>query len=162
MASLANSDDEENLALALRLSRLSSDDFDLQIAQLPGGSASANNTSRPRTPTNDEADDLALALRILQLPSDDFDAQIARLHHMGSASTSEEAHSPIPPNQSDKDDVGLALILSQLPADIVEQVRGLNQRREFRTAIDDGLASLLTPISLVQVRMTPPLCLANH
>jgi hypothetical protein len=152
MASLANSDDEEHLALALRLSQLSSDDFDSQIAPLPHeGSALASYTSPPRTPTNNEEDDLALALRLSQLPPDE---QVAPLHHTGSTSASEEAHSPILPNESDEDDVELALILSQLPTDVFdEQVRGLNQRRESRAA---------TPISPVQVRTTPSLCLGDH
>jgi hypothetical protein len=164
MASLANSDDEENFSLALRLSQLSSDDLDPQTAQLPPeGLASANRTSRPRTPTNGEKDDLALALRLSRLSSDDFDEQLARLHHTGSASANEEAHSPIPPNESDKDDVELTLILSQPPADIFdEQVRGPNQRRESRTAIENSLASLPVATSLVQVRTIPSLCLGNH
>jgi hypothetical protein len=97
MASGANSDDEE-LALALRLSQLSSDDFD---EQLPTERlASANHTSCPCTPTSDEKDDLALALRLSRLSSNDFDEQVARLHRTGSASTSKEA-----PNESDEDDL---------------------------------------------------------
>jgi hypothetical protein len=60
MASLANLDDEEILALALGSLHLSSDDSDEQIAQLPPeGSASANHISRPRTPTSNGKDDLA-------------------------------------------------------------------------------------------------------
>jgi hypothetical protein len=158
MAGLADSDDEETLALALRLSQLSSlssDDSDEQIPRNPPeGSASANQ-SRPRTPTSDEKDDLALALRLSLAPYDDFDEQLARFHRTGFASTSKEACPSTPPNESEEDDVGRALILSQLPADIFdEQVRGLNQRREARTAIEGSLASLPIAISLAQVRAT--------
>jgi hypothetical protein len=165
MASLAKLDDEEILALTLGSPQLSSDDyFDEQIAQLPPeGSASANYISRPHTPTSDENDDLALVLRLSLLPSEDFDEQVARLHRTGSASASEEARSSTPPNESDEGNVDLALILSQPPAEIFdEQARGLNQRRESRTAIEDSLASLRTAMSLVQVRTTPSLCPGNH
>ena len=63
MPSLTNSDNEEDAALALGLSRLSPDE---QLAQFrPEGSMPG---SYPYTPTNDEKDGLALALRLSQLP----------------------------------------------------------------------------------------------
>jgi hypothetical protein len=102
MASLANWEDDENLALVLGLSQPSF--VDEQIAQLPpGGSASANNVSRPNTPTSDEKDDLALALRLSQLTSDDFDEQVSQLHRVTSAPASEEALSFTPPNESENE-----------------------------------------------------------
>jgi hypothetical protein len=163
MASRANSDDED-LALALRLSQLSSKDFDEQIARrLPEGSASANYISRSYTPTREEKDVLALASRLSLLPSDDVDEQAARLHCTGSASASEETHSSTPPNDSDENDLELALSLSQLPADIFdEQVSRLNRTKEPYTAVEDSLASLLAAMSFAQVRTTPLSYLDNY
>jgi hypothetical protein len=159
MASPANSDDEEDLALALRLSQLSSDDFDEQIAQLPPeGSASANHTSRSRTPTGDgdDKDDLALLLRLSQLSSDDFDEQVPRLYRLESAPVIEKARLSTSRNQRDEDDLELALNLHQLPADVYdEQVNKLSGRGESRTAVEDRLASLLMAMSLVEVWTTP-------
>jgi hypothetical protein len=158
MASPANSDDEESLALALSLSQLSHD-FDEQIAQLPSeASASTNHISRPRTPASDEKDDLALALRLSLLHSNDLVEQLTQLHHTGSASASEEARSSTPPNDSDENDLEIALNLSQLPADIFdEQVSELDRPKELHTAIEDSLASWLAAMSFAQVRMTPSL-----
>ena len=155
MASPANSDDED-LALALRLSQLPSNDFDEQIAQLPPeGSASVEHMSRWHTPTSDAKDDLALALRLSLLSSDEFDEHVAQLHHMGSASASasEDTHPLIPPSERDEDDLELAPNLSELPAD--EQARELPQPRQSPMAIGDDLAALLTAMSLVQVRAAP-------
>jgi hypothetical protein len=153
MASLADSNDEESLALALRLSQLSSDE---QIAQSPhGGSVSPNHISRPRTPISDK-NDLALALGLSLLPSDEFNDQVARLRRTRSAPTSVKARSPTPPKESDENTLELALNLSQLPADIFdEQVSELNRPRESPTAVEDSLGSLLTAMSVVEVRMTP-------
>jgi hypothetical protein len=169
MASPTNSDDDERLALAFalafRLLQLSSDDFEERIAQLPPeGSAPGNHISHPHTPTTNVTEDLALASRLSLLPSsDDSNEQVARLHRMGPASASEEAQPPTPPHESDEDDVEPVQVLAQLPADVFgAQVRGLNQRRVSRTAIEDGLASLLEAMSLVQVRMTPSLYLGNR
>jgi hypothetical protein len=151
MASPANSDDEEGLALALSLSKLPHD-FDEQIAQLPSeGSASTNHTSGPGTPASDEKDYLALALILSLLPSNDFDEQLTQLHHTGSASAGEEARSSTRPNHSDENDLEIALNLSQ------QQVSKLNRPKELHTAIEDSLASLLAAMSFAQVRMTPSL-----
>jgi hypothetical protein len=149
MTSLADSNDEESLALALTLSQLSSDDIDEQIAQfLSEGSVSANYISRPRAPTSDMEDDLALALRSSLLPSDDFNDQVALLHCTGSTPTT-------PRYESEENDIELALNLSQLPADIFdEQVSEPNRPKEPRTAVEDSLASLLTAMSPVEVRTT--------
>lgn len=151
MTSLADSN-EENLTLALRLSRLSSDAIDEQISQfLPEGSVSTNHISRLRTPTGDMAtsdmeDDLALALRLSLLPSDDLNDQVTRLHRTGSAPTT-------PHNESKEDDLDLALDLSQLPADVFDdQVSEFNRPKESRTAVEDSLALLLTTMSVVEVR----------
>ena len=147
MASLANSDDED-LALVLRLSQLSSNDFDEQIAQLPPeGSASVEHISRWHAPTSDEKDDLALALRLSLLSSDEFDENVARLHPMGPASLTKDVRPLIPPSERDEDDLELAPSSSELPA-----VRELPQQRQSPMAIGGSVASLLTAISLVQVR----------
>jgi hypothetical protein len=160
MASLANADDKEELALALRLSQLSSDDFDEQIAQHPSeGSASANQPSCPNTPTSDEKGELAMALRLSELSSDDFDTQVARLHHIESAPANEEPRSCTPRDESEEVDLELALDLSQLLADIFdERASGHNRTGESRAAVDD-LASLLTTLSLLEVRTTTSLYL---
>jgi hypothetical protein len=164
MASLVDSDDEEVFALASRLSRLSSDGFDEQIAQLPPkGSASADYTSHLHTPNSDEKDDLALTLRTPQLLSDDSDEQVTRPYRTGSSPTSEQARSSTPPNESDGDDLDLALNLSQLPVDTFDEQRSeLNRRRESRTAIGDILTSLLMAMSPVEVRTTSSLSLGDH
>jgi hypothetical protein len=158
MASLEKSDDEENLALALRLSQLSSDDFvDEQFAHpRPEGSASANHIFRPRTPTND---DLAPVLRLSLLPSDEFDEQVARLHRTGSAFANEEVRSSTPPEESGEDNHKLALFLSYI---FDEVVTGLNQRRESRIAIEGGLASLPVTMPPTEVRMTHSRYLSNY
>ena len=114
MTSLTNSDGEEDIPLAWRLSKLSPDEFGEQLAQLrPEGSM-----SHPCIPTSDEKDGLASALRLSELSSDDLDEQVTRLHCMESAPASEKTRSSAPPNESDEDDLELALNLSQLPADI--------------------------------------------
>lgn len=149
MASLANSDDEENLALALSLSQLSSDDLNEQIARpSPEGLAPAN---RMRTPISDEKDDLALALRLSLLSPVDYEEQIAQLHHTGSASAGEGARSSTPSNESDEDDFELALNMSQ-PADIFDE-----QSSEFNRQREPHLASLPMTMPLEDVRMPPPL-----
>jgi hypothetical protein len=153
MTSLTNSNDKENLALALRVSQLSSDEFDEQIAQLPPeGSASASQIYRLRTTASDENGDLAPALGLPLLPSPLLgrDEQVARLHRAGSASASENARSTTPPNESDGDDPKLALILPQPPANIVND-QGPNQPRESRTTIEGRPASLPAAMSLVKV-----------
>ena len=147
MPSLTNSDGEEDVALALRLSELSADEFDEQVAQFrPEGSIPG---SHGCTPTKD---DVALALRLSQLSSDGSDEQVTQLHSMESASASEKASSFAPPNESDEDDLEVALNLSQLPADIFdEQVNELSRRGGLSAALEGALASLFTTMSLVRV-----------
>jgi hypothetical protein len=142
MASLADSDD---------------DAFDKQTAPFPPErSAPAYHASRPRTLTSDKDNELALALRLSLLLSDDFGEQVARLHGTESASASEGARSSTSPDECDEDDLEPAPTSSQLPADIFdEQVRGFNQQRASRTAIEDGLAPLPTAMSFAEVWATP-------
>jgi hypothetical protein len=162
MANRMDSGDEDPI-LPLRLSRLPHGNPDEHTTELfRERSAPANHTSHPTTPRTDEKDDLELALRLSLLPSDDFDEQIARLQHTESALTSEKARSPTPPNESEENDLELALNLSQLPADIFdEQVRGLNERRESRSATEGSPAPLSTAMSLVEVRTTHSLYLTK-
>lgn len=160
MTTLAGSDEEENLTLALNLSE-PSDDFDQQMAQLSlEGSAPAYHTPHPRTSTSDVDDGLALALRLSLASSDDFDEQVTQLHRTRSAPASEQSRSPTPPNESGEDDI-LALISSHPPADTFQQVRSFNQR-ESCMPTEYNLASSFTARSLLQVRTTPLLYLCNH
>jgi len=142
-----NSDDEEKLALALRLSQLSSDDFD---GQTPEESALANHMPRPHTLASDGKDDLPLALRLSQSSFDNFDERVAPLHPTGHTSASEAS---TPPNESEEDDLELALTSPQSSTDIFdEQVRELNRRRQTQTTVEGGLE-----IPLGEVRTSPPL-----
>jgi len=72
------SDEQDDLALALRLSQLSSDDFDKEVSHLqypPTGEA------HPTTPPiEDNEYDLELALTLSQLPADLFDEQAMELN----------------------------------------------------------------------------------
>ena len=149
MPSLANSDGEVDGTLAVRLSKLSPDEFNKQLAQFrPEGSMSE---SHPCTPTGDDKDDLALALRLSQLSSDDFDEQVTRLHCMESALATEKARSSAPPNESDEGDRELALEVPQRPADIFDnQVNELRRRTGPHAALEGSLASLPTSTSLVR------------
>lgn len=144
MANLAypGDDQDQDLALALRLSQLPFDDSDEQIAQLPPESyASANHGSHSNAPISEE-DDLAAALSLSLISSDDLDKQVAPPHSTGSAPAGEEIPLSITPNESDTDSLDLALILSQLPADVFdEQVSGLNGRAESRMVADGSPAS---------------------
>ena len=150
MPSLTHSDGEEDIALALRLSELSHDEFDEQSAQFRPERSTPG--SHPCTPTNDEKDDLVLALRLSQLSSNDFDEQATRLHCMESGLASEEARSSTPPNESDESDLEPALNLSQLLADIFdEHVNELSRQKGPRAALEGALASLYTATSIVRV-----------
>ena len=147
MPSLTNSDSEEDVALALKLSKLSPEEFDEQLAQfhLEGSMPGSHPCAR-----TSEKDGLASALRLSQLSSDE---QVTRLHCMESASAGEKASSSAPPNEGDEDDLELALNLSQLPADLFdEQVNELSRRVGPHAALEGALASLLTAMSLVRVR----------
>ena len=125
MPSLANSDGEVDGTLALRLSKLSPDEFDEQLAQFrPEGS---------------------------QLSSDDVDEQVTQLHCMESALATEKARSSAPPNESDEGDLELALEVPQRPADIFDnQVNELGRRTGPHAALEGSLASLPTATSLVR------------
>jgi hypothetical protein len=82
MASFTNSDDDEDPALALRLSQMSVHAFDEQVAQLQSQEAAPVDAS-PRQPTplgqNDE-DDLGLALNLSHFPAEIVDEQVGDLH----------------------------------------------------------------------------------
>lgn len=137
---MANLAKEYNLALALQPSN--------NLAWLPPEeSASASHISRPRTPTTDGGGELALASGLPRLPPDEH---AARLHRTGSSPTT-------PTNESDEDHIVQALNMSKLPAE--NQVGELCRQRKSRT---DGLASLLTKMSLVEVCIMSFLYLVDH
>ena len=151
MASVTNSD-AEDVALALRLSKLSPDEFHEKIPpHRPEGSMSG---SHPCTPTTDDKDGLALASRLSQLSSDDIDEQVAQLNPMESTPAGEKARSSAPPNEGDEDYLERDRNLSQLPASIFDgQANEHSRQRESRMTIEG--ASLFTAMSLVEVRTTP-------
>lgn len=139
MTSLANPDDEQSVALALRLSQLSYDDS----APPPSEElASANHTPRPCTPTNDEKDDLALAPSPSLPPPDDLNGQAPILYRTRSVPTSENISSSTTLSESGENALEIA---PNSP-----QIRELNRLGESRAAIEDGPAPPSVP--LVEVR----------
>jgi hypothetical protein len=153
MVSFAGSNEEEDdLALALRLSQLSSDAFDKKVVQLHReGLASAERTSRPAT---DREGDLTLDLDAPRQYHGTAEEQRTPLHSIRSAGG--EASQITPGN----DDLELALRLSQLPVDLFdEQVEVLNQQTQSQTVDQDSLPSLLTEMSLSEVQVSLSLCL---
>lgn len=150
MATSTDSGNEENPTPTSRLSQLSFDGSEEQVAQLlPPGTASVDCASRPDKPNDDENEDLALALILSQLSSEDFDERVAQLDQ-ASAPSDEKVHPITPPNENDDDELELALTLSQLPADIFDQQIGeLNRKGEPREAAP---ASSPSAISLSEVR----------
>ena len=158
MASHTDSDAED---LVLRLSQLSRDDFDEQIAQLPQGSASANHVARPTTPASDEEDGLAQALKLSQLSPDEVDEPIAQLHTKGTDAAINKSRSSTPPDNSDEDYFELALDLSQLPAEIFdEQIGDIKRLNEARRL--ESLFSHRRAMSAVEVRPHHPDTLFSH
>lgn len=156
MVSFAGSNEEEDdLALALRLSQLSSDAFDKKVVQLHReGLASAERTSRPATPRRDREGDLTLDLDAPRQYHGTAEEQRTPLHSIRSAGG--EASQTTPGN----DDLELALRLSQLPVDLFdEQVEVLNQQTQSQTVDQDSLPSLLTEMSLSEVQVSLSLCL---
>lgn len=150
MVSHASSNiEEEDLALALRLSQLSLDTFDEQVTQL----RSASHLPCPTTPRGDGKDNLALASDMSQRSPNASEEQVTQPCPSGSAPTGNEASQTTPPIEYDEDNVELLLMLSQLPADIFDdRVGELNQRKESRAAVEDSLAPLLTAMSPVEYR----------
>jgi len=157
MASHTDSDIED---LVPRLSQLSRDDFDEQIAQLPQGSASANHVARPTTPTSDEEDSLAQALKLSQLLPDEFDEAIAQLPTKGTDAATNKSRSSTPPD-NDENYLEMALELSQLPAEIFDEQIGdierLNKARRL-----ESLFSHREAMSAVEVWPHHPDTLVSH
>ena len=155
MASDTNSNIDEDLALALRLSQLSSDAFDQCVSQLrPEQSASAGSTPCPPTPRSDREHDMAMVSDISQRSLHDSEEQFSRLHSSESAPA---AYQTGPPDEYDEDDLELVLRLSELLADIFdEQVGELNGQRESRGTDDNNVASLLAAMSFLEVWMALP------
>jgi hypothetical protein len=122
--------EKEDLALALRLSQLSSDALEERCAQFhPEGSASSKDAPHPTTPCSYEKDNLALAPNVSPRSGDACEEQIIESHPSKYVPASNEAHHTTP---SSEDDPELVHVLSQLPADSFddEQVGQFNQPRE--------------------------------
>jgi len=109
MASHTSSNtDEEDLALALRLSQLSSDAFDEHISRLyHTRSASASPVSLPSTPRSDEENNLAPASRISQRSPDAGEEQGQSVASNRSALSGGNTHHP----QHEFDDIHRAHIV---------------------------------------------------
>ena len=155
------SHDDEELAPALRLSQLSSEAFDEQTAQLhPGDSepAGADHTLGTATALHDDGkDDVAPAPDLpLQSPHE----QDTQPQSSESSPASDEGRQASSSNDDSEPDLEFLLTLSQLPADIFDQRVGeLDQRRETPTATEDGVASLHTAMSLLEVQTSLSLLL---
>jgi len=145
-----STDDEEELALALRSSQLSSDAFDEQAAQLHSGHsepAGADHTLGATALRDDGKDNEAPAP---DLPLRSPHGQDTQPQSSESTPASGEGHQTSSPNDDSEPDLEFLLTLSQLPADIFdEQVGELDRRRESRTTTEDRVASLLAEISLL-------------
>jgi len=146
---MANSEDKDP---ALDLGISFSNDSDREAAQLPlNSTASAIHASRQTTPPANVQDDLALALGSSQICDDDF----FELPSQESAPAGDEANLTTPPSGSNEDYIEPARSLSQSqpPADVFNgQAVVLNQRREGRTAIEEGVTSFSQATSISEVR----------
>lgn len=144
--------DQDDLTLALKLSLLSSDAFDEQVAQLnPGGPSSAKPAHPPAITCSNDVDKCAPASNLSQPPSDTPDVPEGQGIEPHFIPVDNQV---APVNEHSENDLDLALMLSQLPADIFdEQVGELNQPR---TAAEGDVASLRMAISVLEVRMLPP------
>jgi len=155
-----STDDDGELALALRLSQLSSDAFDEEAAQLHPGDfepAGADHTLGATTLRDDGKDDAFPAPNLpLQSPHErDTQPQSGE-----STPASDESHQATSSNHDSEPDLEFLLTLSQLPADIFdEQVGELDRRRESRTTTEDRVASLHTAMSLLEVQTSLSLLL---
>lgn len=86
-------DEQDDLALAMRLSQLSSDDFDEQVARLHriGPAPASKKACSSTSPNEGDEDDLELALNLSQLPADDvFDGHASELGRGGESPTAIE------------------------------------------------------------------------
>ena len=142
-----STNDDEELALVLRLSQLPFDAFDEQVAQLHRGDSEpawADHTLGTITLGGDGNDDVAPAPG---LPLRSPHKQDTPPQSCESAPASDEGRQATPSNNNSEPD--LHPTLSQLPVDIVdEQVGELDRRRVSRT---DRVASFRTAISLLKV-----------
>lgn len=161
MVSLANSDNRATQSLALGAPQLSSAGVDEQVAQPPPtGSVLADHIPRQPTPTGREEDDATLALRLSQLSPDEFEEEAARPCCTESILAGGALDSATLLNESGEGDREQAPISSQLPADNVGgRVNEFSRQREPHMAVEDGLASSLTAMTLRKVRTTSCLSL---
>ena len=153
-------DDEEELALALRSSQLSSDAFDEQTAQVhPGDSepAGADHSLGATILRDDGKDDVVPAP---DLPLRSPHKQDTQPQSSQSTPASDGSHQATSSNDDSEPDLEFLLALSQLPADIFdEQVGELDRRRESQTATENRVASLRTAMSLLEVQTSLSLLL---
>jgi hypothetical protein len=93
------SDEEDDLALALRLSLLTSDDFDEQVARLHRmGSVTASEKAYSSTPPNETGEnDLGPALNLSQWLADILDEQVSGLDRRRDSRTAIENSLAPPP-----------------------------------------------------------------
>ena len=135
--------DEEELAVALRLSQLSSDAFDEHVSQLcPGPSELAKFAPFPTTRPRDN--DLAIAPDIIPQRS----SPNASEENVDRKATRQITL----PDECDEDDLQVVLRLSELPADLFdEQLGKRNQQGEPPVADGDSTVPLLTGMSFLQV-----------
>ena len=97
--------DEENLALALRLSQLSSNAFDEHVSQLrPSESALAEFAFRPTTPPNDGKHSPEMAADVLPESVDAPEKRVDQLHSYEPTPPGKDACQPTPPDDEDDDD----------------------------------------------------------
>ena len=154
MSDMSSDDDAEDLALALMLSQLSS--VNKQAADFISDMlAEADSVSNSSDENNNDL------VSLVDLPKQSFSGSgrlSTPLHSTEFGLASDGALSTATPNAPDDDDLELALKLSLLqPNDSDDHVGELNRQREFRTAVEDGPSSLLRPMSVVEVWMTPSL-----
>ena len=145
-----STNDDEELTVALRLSQLSSDAFDEQVAQLhpeDPESAWADHTLGATTLRGDEKIDVA---PVPDSPLRSPHEQDTQPQSSEPAPASDEGRQATSSNDNSEPDLEFLLTSSQLPADIFdEQVGELDRRRESRTAT---VASLRTAMSLPEVQ----------
>jgi len=145
----SSSTDDEDLALALELSQLSSDACDERVQLSPGRSGSASPAPRPKTPLNDKKDDRVLAPGMPQ----QSDELVSQLPSGASGLTGSDALSSqtVPHCDENRE---LAFDLFELPANISgAQVDWLDPGKESCMGDNDNRASLLTATSVGEVRI---------
>jgi len=148
-----STNDDEELAQALRLSVLSLDAFDEQVAQLhPEDSepAWADHALGAATLCGDGRDD---AVAAPDSPLRSPHEQDTQPQSSEPVPANDEGRQATSSNDNSEPDLEFLLTLSQLPADIFdEQVGELDRRRESRAVTEDRVASLRMEMSLLKVQ----------